>query len=246
LGGGAAVTALACVVALTPSGTAEAHGTQTIPDAAYYRTEITAVQPSPVGVTAQVDPAGEWIQLTSVSTTEIIILGYTKEPYLRMKAGVVEENQISPSTFLNRSLFTDSLPTEADSTNLPPVWRQIGTNGVARWHDHRIHWMGGVLPPQVQADPSHAHPVGDWVVHATAAGVPFEIRGSLRWIGKPRTGSLPPIWLWAVEILGTAAIALGVVARVRSERRAAATLAQPNTPPQGFPRDDQTTHGRMR
>jgi hypothetical protein len=224
LGTGALVVTLAGLATLLPASAAAAHGGQPVPDAAYYRTDLSGVQPSPSGVTARVDPAGEWIELASTGPAEIIILGYTKEPYLRIEGGAVEENQVSPTTFLNRSLFADSLPDEHDSTTLPPVWRQVATNGVARWHDHRIHWMGGDLPPQVRADPSHAHPIGDWVVHATAAGVPFDIRGTLRWIGKPNS-SLPP-WLWAAEILGIAVLVVGVVAGVRRDRRAETRLTE--------------------
>jgi hypothetical protein len=135
------------------------HGSgQTIPDLAYYRSELSAVVPAPPGATARVDPAGEWLELATTGPAEVVVLGYTREPYLRIKAGVVEENQLSQTTYLNRSLFADSVPTGQDSGGLAPAWKQIGSTGVVRWHDHRIHWMGQERPPAVRADPRHPHP----------------------------------------------------------------------------------------
>ncbi len=32
----------------------------------------------------RVDPAGEWIELTDTGPDEVIVLGYTREPYLRL------------------------------------------------------------------------------------------------------------------------------------------------------------------
>jgi hypothetical protein len=56
--GRTAVAALSAVVASLTlgSGPAFAQGGTTIPDAAYYRTELTAVTPQPSGVSARVDP----------------------------------------------------------------------------------------------------------------------------------------------------------------------------------------------
>jgi hypothetical protein len=238
LGGGTTFAAFVCLAALFPSGAAAAHGGSTVPDAAYFRAELSDMQPSPEGVTAHVDPAGEWIEIVSTGPGEIIVLGYTKEPYLRLKDGVVEENQVSPTTFLNRSLFADSLPDPQDNANLAPVWRQVATNGVARWHDHRIHWMGSDLPPQVRADPSHAHRIGDWVVHASADGVAFEIRGTLGWIGKP---SSMPTWAWALEILGIAVLGVGLVASLRKARPAGGRSPNPETAVRGSRPDHSGT-----
>jgi hypothetical protein len=131
----------------------------------------------------------------------VIVHGYLGEPYLRLTATGVDENSLSPSTYLNRSLFADSVPTGAPAADVAPAWHRIGSTGRALWHDHRIHWMGRSQPPAVAADPRHAHEVGTWVVHATADGVPFELHGTLRWIGKPGTGlSIAP---WQLVVANT-------------------------------------------
>jgi hypothetical protein len=215
-----AVAALTVTSAGLPVA-AHAHaGTQSIPDAAYYRTELSAVTPDPAGVTAGVDPGGDWVEVTNAGTATVIVLGYGGEPYLRITAVEVAENQLSESTYLNRSLFADSVPTGSPGAGVPPVWQPTAGTGTARWHDHRIHWMGQTRPPAVAADPRHAHPVGDWVVHATAGGVPFEIRGTLRWIGKPGSADpRRPIPEWLLATLEAAGLATVLVLGVVLTRR---------------------------
>jgi hypothetical protein len=169
-----------------------------------------------------VDPAGEWIELANAGSAEVIVLGYTREPYLRVSATTVEENQLFQTTYLNQSLFADSLPSGQDAGSVAPAWKQIGGNGVVRWHDHRIHWMGQNRLPVVSADPRHAHSLGTWTVHATVDGQAFEIRGDLRWIGKPdsanATQPIPPWLLMVLEGL-VVVIAVLVLLLVQQRRR---------------------------
>jgi hypothetical protein len=196
-----------------PPGAASAHGGgQPQPDAAFYRTSLTGVAPAPKGVGVRVDPAGEWIELTNSGADEVVVLGYTREPYLRVTADRVDENQLSQTTYLNRSLFADSLPTAGESADVAPSWKQIGGTGTVRWHDHRIHWMGGVRPPPVDADPRHRHLVGTWTVHATAGGQPFDITGDVTWIGKPDSAEArQPIPTWLLTVLEGLAVLVCVL-----------------------------------
>ncbi|MEN3306905.1 MAG: hypothetical protein V7603_3107 [Micromonosporaceae bacterium] len=227
----AALAALAAVV-VVPAGSAAAHGGgQTIPDAAYYRSSLTGVAPSPDGISVRVDPAGEFIELTNTGAAVVVVLGYSGEPYLRVAATGLAENMLSQTTYLNRSLFADSLPAGQDTGTVAPSWRQIGSTGTARWHDHRIHWMGQQRPPAVQADPRQPHLVGAWQVHATADGARFDIRGELRWIGKPDSASgtqrVPEWVLWLAESMAVV-IGLLVLQLVR-QRHHMKTKAQPPT-----------------
>jgi hypothetical protein len=217
---------------LGPLGAAAlAHGAgPPIPDAAFYHTGFSEVIPATRGVTVSVDPAGEWIELRNTGPAEIVVLGYIREPYLRVTSTVVEENQLSQSTYINRSLFADSVPTGQDSGTLAPAWKQIGTSGSVRWHDHRIHWMGQSRPPVVDADPRNPHTIGTWTVHATADGVPFDIRGDLQWIGKPGEGLVIPQWvLWVVDPLVLIIGILGMLMWNRRRKRKAASEAPHTT-----------------
>jgi hypothetical protein len=203
-----------------------------LPDASYYRAEITGVTPATTGVTVRVDPGGEWLELANPTPATVIVLGYTGEPYLRITSASAEENQLSQTTYLNRSLFADTVPTAQSASSVEPAWMRIGDTGTARWHDHRIHWMGRARPPMVEADPTHPHLVGNWTVHATADGTPFDIHGALRWIGKPATAKTTQAQAWLLTLLAGMTVAVGVltIALIRARRRAPA-VTWPAQPP---------------
>jgi hypothetical protein len=166
------------------------------------------------------------VAVATAAVATVVVLGYGGEPYLRVTATDVAENALSQSTYLNRSLFADSIPTGSADAGVPPDWRPAGTSGTARWHDHRIHWMGQARPPAVAADPRHPHTVGDWVVHAAAGTAPFEIRGILRWIGKPDSADprrpIPEWLLAAIEAAGLGAVLAVGFALARRHRAAGA------------------------
>jgi hypothetical protein len=169
---------------LGPGQPASAHSAaQPIPDAAYYETALTSTAPALRGVRARVDPRGEWIEVSSSAAGPVVVLGYLREPYLRITAAGTEENQLSQSALINKSLFGD--PAAPGQSSVAPAWKRISAQRAVRWHDHRIHWMGGAQPPAVVADPVHPHLVGDWTVHLLAGTTPVTVSGSLRWTGKP-------------------------------------------------------------
>jgi hypothetical protein len=216
-------------VLLTP-GPAGAHVPgQQLPDASFYRTEITDVVPSPAGVTVRVDPGGEWLELANAGPAAVVVLGYTGEPYLRITSNSAEENQLSQTTYLNRTLFADSVPTTSAAGAVAPSWRPIGATGKARWHDHRIHWMGRTRPPMVAADPAHPHLIGAWTVHAVADTTAFDVRGVLRWTGRPPGSPASPLQAWLLTLLAGMTVAVGMltIALIRARRRPGAGFALP-------------------
>jgi hypothetical protein len=116
---------------------------------------------------------------------EVIVGGYGGEPYLRVTTAGVWQNDLSATGYLNQSLFVDTSALNGKPASAAPTWRRTGLAGTARWHDHRIHWMGVSRPPGVAADPSHRHLIGNWTIPARAGPKRFTIRGTLNWIGKP-------------------------------------------------------------
>jgi hypothetical protein len=222
----------AAALAVAPAAPAVAHGGgPRIPDAAYYRTALAGDNALPSGVTASVDPAGEWLQVAYTGPAEIIVLGYSREPYLRLNAIGAQENALSPTTYLNKAGFAE-LPANTQTADVAPAWQPIASTGRVRWHDHRIHWMGQTQPPPVAADPTHSHLVSDWTVHATAAGLPFEIRGTLSWIGKP--GNQLSGFTWLILAGGNLPfVAVLLVLTLRQRRRKAARM--PGAPKAGPP-----------
>jgi hypothetical protein len=196
---------------------AVAHG-PTVPDSAYYRAEITAITPTVPGVSARVDPRGEWLEVTDSGPATVIVYGYSDEPYLRLTPTSAEENMLSPATYLNQALFAD-IPQESSAATQSPIWHPIAATGTARWHDHRIHWMGQSRPPEVAADPGHPHVVGEWQVRARSGDTPFEIHGNLRWIGKVAG---PSTVLWIVIALANLPLVIAAFVRPALRRRRAA------------------------
>jgi len=220
--GRAAVVCTFATILLLLTGTAAvAHGGGS--DARYYRTQITGTGAAPAGITARVDPAGEWIEVAYQGAGEVVILGYFDEPYLRVTAAAVDENVLSQSTYLNQAMFAE-VPTSASDPAVEPKWHKIATNGVARWHDHRIHWMTQARPPVVAADPGHPHTVGSWTVKGLANSKPFVITGTIRWLGRPQ--GLPAIiWYLVYGVFGLLAVlTVGHIAR----RRPANVARQPS------------------
>jgi hypothetical protein len=203
---------LALSVAPVP---ASAHPSGSNPDAAYYQADLAEITPARPDVVVRVDPRGEWIDLTYTGDTEVVVLGYTGEPYLRVTATTTAENLVSQTTYLNKAMFAD-IPTSGRTASAAPTWQPIDGAGTVRWHDHRIHWMGQARPPNVAADPTRRHLVGTWVVHAVAGTVPFDIRGTLNWIGKPNG---LPLRTWLILALANLPFVIGaIVWRLRRPR----------------------------
>jgi hypothetical protein len=207
-----AVAPLTVLAVLSGASPAAAHPGSAGDDASYYRAAVTSVTPQVPGLTVRTDHHGEWIEVTG---KEVQVLGYLKEPYLRITAAGVQENQLSPTTFLNRSLFQDATAAGKGSATATPVWKTVSSGATARWHDHRIHWMGTGRPPAVAKDPEHPHALGPWTVHVVAGSTPVAIDGTLSWAGKPAPAELPVGWITA----GVLAVFAVVVGFLRLRRR---------------------------
>jgi hypothetical protein len=179
--------------ALWPSPALAHVGSVPVPDAAFYQTFLTGLRPQPPGVVVSVTPDGESVELRNTGRAEVVVFGYGGEPYLRITGTGVWRNALSPTTYLNDSLFGDSPALAGGPSSVAPAWTRIATGNSVRWHDHRIHWMGTGRPPAVDKDPGHPHLIGSWVIHAAAGPTRFEIVGALRWLGKPaQVLGLPP------------------------------------------------------
>jgi hypothetical protein len=59
-------------------------------DARHYETRLSGVHPAVPGVTAQVDPRGGWIEVGNATARRSVILGYAREPFLRIDAAGVQ------------------------------------------------------------------------------------------------------------------------------------------------------------
>jgi hypothetical protein len=172
-----------------------------------YETAITSVEPPVAGVDVSVVGGDSFLRVDVEPGVEVVVLGYQQEPYLRIRAdGVVEENQRSPATYLNADRYGGATPPAGADATLEPNWRQVGTGGTWSWHDHRAHWMSPEPPPD-------AHPGGavqSNTVPLVVDGTPVTVATTTTWLQPP---SRVPLAVGAAA--GGALVLLALVRRLR-------------------------------
>ena len=172
-----------------------------------FRTRLKEVVPSPPGLTVKVIDNGQQLEVTNEAAEEVVVLGYEGEPYLRIGRGGVWENTRSPAKYINIVMgMTPRIPSFADP-KAPPSWDQIATENFARWHEHRIHWMGMQNPPQVVQAPGQEYVIiPKWSIPMLVGSTAVQATGDLTWV--PGTSPLP--WIVFALLLGAGALLLVV------------------------------------
>jgi hypothetical protein len=183
----------------TPGGWAHIGNGKPTPDFAHYLSQITGFSPPTPGLSASIDPRGEWIEVANATAQTLTILGYAHEPYLQIAPASAAENLSSPTLQLNQSLFADL--SQLGGSSLAPVWQQTSTANHVRWHDHRIHWMSAERPPAVKAQPRVGHLIGPWTIHMTLAGQPVDLAGTLSWLPIKRSTNWFAVWFFIGDFL---------------------------------------------
>ena len=172
-----------------------------------YRTDVTSVAPRVDDIRVRVLEFGARLEARNRGSRELLVLGYQDEPYLRITPDGVFENERSPATYLNQDRQAQTeVPNEADP-DAEPKWKRVSDEPVARWHDHRVHWMGNEPPPAVRAAPSQEHTIyDDWVVPMRYGTDEVEAHGTLRWI--PASSAAPWYGVIAAAVLAIVAVGL--------------------------------------
>jgi hypothetical protein len=166
-----------------------------------WKTTLIGVSPTVPGLSVGVVDTGSNLQVDN-SGPEVVVLGYQGEPYLRVGPAGVFENRQSPSTYLNCSRQGCPAPPDLNSAG-PPEWRQISRGHIARFHDHRIHWMGGQPPPDVRATPGIVHQRPVWTVNLQQGTTAIAVTGHLTWVPGPS----PFPWLLLALALAAVTVA---------------------------------------
>lgn len=186
-----------------------------------YETRLTAVDPAVDGVEVAVIEGGNRLEVRNDTDEELVVLGYEDEPYLRIGPDGVFENVNSPATYLNADREGSGEVPERADPSADPEWRKISSEPVARWHDHRIHWMSASDPPAVQAAPDEQHVVIEgWVVPLVHRDQTIEVVGDLLWLPPPS----PAVPAVIVLIVGAAVTATGLLRSWRAWSGAAVLL----------------------
>jgi hypothetical protein len=179
--------ALAAALAFAAKAAAHTPKPGAPPCAATYpwRSQVTSIKPAIPELNASVLYCDDKLLLSSTSAKDVIVLGYSGEPYLRLAPRGVWTNADSPATYLNMSRNGVAPPPTATGEG-KPRWIKVADSRIYAWHDHRIHWMGEAgLPAIVKKDPKHAHHVLDWQVPLLFGGERVVIRGRLDY--RPHT-----------------------------------------------------------
>jgi hypothetical protein len=203
--------AAAALLALAAAPTALAH--QGNPD---FRSTITSVTPAAPGVHLQILNFDDRLELRNTSGLTVTVQGYNGEPYARVLGdGTVELNRRSPAFYLNQDRTGEAAVPASARAGAAPRWQVVDRAGRLQWHDHRIHWMGSGLPPQVK-DKGKGAKIFDWSIPLQVGTSAAAVHGTLSY--QPRPGGGAPVGaiagLIALTVLGA-----GAVVVVRRRRR---------------------------
>ena len=169
--------------------------------ASNFQTRLASVEPAVPGLWFAVVEVGNRVEVVNRTGTDVVVLGYEGEPFLRVGPEGVFENRRSPAAYLSRDRqATVPVPEDADPT-APAEWVRLGAGQVARWYDHRVHWMGAEPPPAVRLDPAMRHVIiPEWTVAMRHGGREVTARGELVWVPGPS----PVPWLMVSALPGGA------------------------------------------
>jgi hypothetical protein len=188
-----------------------------------FLSEINSVSPAVDGVTVEVLNRDDRLLLRNDSGQDVVIEGYSKEPYARVDAdGGVWVNRNSEAYYINEERDGQvDVPDGVDSKSAPD-WEQVSKTGRFEWHDHRMHWMAEGDPEQVK-DKDVRTKVFDWSVPIEVGGETGAIAGTLFWTPVESTGmgTLPAIFAFSALV-----IVLCIAIAVKRRRRTPAPTAE--------------------
>ena len=180
----------------------------------HYRSYITAVTPNVRGLSLEVLEFADRVVLKNHSGRTVTVYGYSGEPYARVQPdGTAEQNTRSPAVYLNTNFYANVTVPPSANASAPPKWVVVDRTGQFEWHDHRIHWMSPVTPPQV-TDKGKRTKIFDWQVPITAGAQKGAIDGQLFWV--PDGSKAPTAAIVALVVV--VALALAFVFFVRRRR----------------------------
>lgn len=130
------------------------------PGPSNYRSSVTRLDLVTDAIEVSIGGGDAFLELIAQPGRTVIVHGYGEggtdpEPYLRINPdGSVDVNGRSPATYLNEDRYAESpVPTEA-RPDAEPHWVLRAPEGthMVDWHDHRIHWMAGVMTSSSSSD----------------------------------------------------------------------------------------------
>jgi hypothetical protein len=182
-----------------------------------FQSKILSVQPEVAGLSVSVVDLDDRLRIANESGRELVVLGYEREPYLRIGPSGVYRNQRSPASYLNRDRFARvPVPLAADP-RAKPVWRRVSGQPVWQWHDHRIQWMGEAPPAKVAAAPRENHAIFAWQVPARLEQRALVVNGRLDYVPPDEDGASVVVVALVAITGAAAAVGLGLIVVARNK-----------------------------
>ncbi len=198
----AAAVGLAALIVVVTTTPAAAHTLSGAPPT-NYRSEIQSVSQGGDGIRVRLRNLGRQVELRNASATDVVVLGYDGEPYLRIGPEGAFENRRSPTTYLNRT--GSPAPPAGTDSSAAPDWHRMSTSHTVSWRDRRTRWEGAD-PPQVTARPDEVHVVvPSWKIELRQGDQAITVTGRILYV--PPAGAAP--WVAVAVVLGLAAAAAG-------------------------------------
>ena len=160
----------------------------------HYRTYITSITPKVPGLSVEVLEFADRLLLRNHTGKTVTVYGYSGEPYARvLPDGAAEQNVRSPAVYLNTNFYAERhRPAVGQRDRARPSGKTVDRTGQFEWHDHRIHWMSPVTPPQVK-DTGKRTKIFNWSVPIRVGDQRGAINGELFWVpesSKAPTGAI--------------------------------------------------------
>jgi hypothetical protein len=166
----------------------------------HYRSYITGVSPNTPGLSIQVLQFADRLELVNHTGKTITVYGYEGEPYAQVLAdGTVRVNTRSPAYYLNQAFYANVTVPPYATAHAQPQWTVVDRTGRLEWHDHRIHWMSPVVPPEVK-DQSKRTKIFNWKVPIRVGSSTGDVSGELFWVPEGES-STPTAAIAALVVL---------------------------------------------
>ena len=207
------------MVVFAPAQTALAHGGNG-GASSDYRIEVIGYDGDHDGYIVRPVELGNRMELVRTTADEVQILGYEKEPYLRLDKDGVFENVNSPAHYANLDRFQRiPIPATANA-KAAPNWVKLSDGNSIRWHDHRTHWMDPTPRQDVRDNPDVERVIFDANrVELLVNGNPAAAIVKVTWLPPPSR----MVWL-VITTISACALLAGLVL-VPSLRRFVPLLA---------------------
>jgi hypothetical protein len=216
-----AAALIAGTVALTGGANARAAvpgGTD--PDAKYYLSSVTAIEPATPGLEVVVHGSGDSVTMTNRTGKQVIVVGYSGEDFLRFSSSGVDKNVNSLTAALEQTQGKGPLPKKFDAASkLPTKWQRVSNTNSLAWSDFRTRWGANQRPPIVSKQPHSRHQVFVWAIQLKVGKQATLVRGDVTWIGTPAPARTNLVAKVGVAALILALIGAGLAIGLRRRRR---------------------------